>query len=87
MMLLWQRRVFDFDYVSISPMYPLSDISRWRVTLRIGAMATLDDLDLKSNLNSALAALGETARLMNTKQTRTIATVGGNLCHASPRQI
>ena len=29
MMLLWQRRVVDFDYC-ISPMYPLSDISRWR---------------------------------------------------------
>ena len=85
MMLLWQRRAVDFDYcIDLTYVPSLRYIEMEGSTLRIGAMATLDDLDLKSNLNSALAALGETARLMNTKQTRTIATVGGNLCHASP---
>ncbi len=85
MMLLWQRRVVDFDYcIDLTYVPSLRYIEMEGSTLRIGAMATLDDLDLKSNLNTALAALGETARLMNTKQTRTIATVGGNLCHASP---
>ena len=85
MMLLWQRRVVDFDYcIDLTYIPSLRYIEMEGSTLRIGAMSTLDDLDLKSNLNSALAALGETARLMNTKQTRTIATVGGNLCHASP---
>ena len=85
MMLLWQRRAVDFDYcIDLTYIPSLRYIEMEGSTLRIGAIATLDDLDLKSNLNSALTALGETARLMNTKQTRTIATVGGNLCHASP---
>ena len=85
MMLLWQRRAVDFDYcIDLTYIKALRFIEMDSSALRIGSMATLDDLDLKSGLNSALAVLGETARLMNTKQTRTIATVGGNLCHASP---
>lgn len=47
-------------------------------------MATLDDLDLASSMHPVMEALGDTARLMCTKQTRTLATVGGNMCNASP---
>ena len=66
MMLLWQRRAVDFDYcIDLTYVPSLQYIEMEGSTLRIGAMATLDDLDLKSNLNSALTALGETARLMN----------------------
>ncbi len=85
MMLLWNRRQTDFDYcidLTYTPALRYVDLDG--ETLRIGAMATLDDIDLNSNLHPLASALGETARMMCTKQTRTIATVGGNLCHASP---
>ncbi len=85
MMLLWNRRAIAIDVcIDLTYVPALRFIELDGEILRIGAMATLDDLDLKSDLNPVMAALGETARLMNTKQTRTIATVGDNMCHASP---
>ena len=85
MMLLWNRREVAFDYcIDLTYVPALKYIECANGTLRIGAMASLDDLDLKSDLGPLAGTLGHTARLMCTKQTRTIATVGGNMCHASP---
>ena len=52
--------------------------------LRIGALTTLSELALADQSDPRLEALACTARMMCTVQTRTIATVGGNLCNASP---
>ncbi|MDE0417576.1 MAG: FAD binding domain-containing protein [bacterium] len=85
LMLLWNRREVAFDYcIDLTYVPALRYIESSGDALRIGAMASLDDLDLKSDLSPLAATLGYTARLMCTKQTRTIATVGGNMCHASP---
>ena len=56
--------------------------------LRIGAMTTLSEVARADQSgprsDPRLEALACTARMMCTVQTRTIATVGGNLCNASP---
>ena len=83
--LLWDRREVSLEHCIDLTFVP--ELRFYEVSggdLRIGAMATLDDLDLGSDLNALAGTLGDTARLMCTKQTRTIATVGGNMCHASP---
>ena len=85
LMLLFKRKKLDIDYcIDLTHVSDLRFIEEDGGNLRIGAMATLDDLDRASALNAATEALGETTRMMCTKQTRTIATVGGNMCHASP---
>ena len=85
MVLLWQRRAVNFNYcIDLTYIPELRFVELDGDSLRIGAMATLDDIDLSSSLNSVTQTLGYTVRLMCTKQTRTIATVGGNMCHASP---
>lgn len=50
---------------------------------RIGAMASLAKLE-RAREHPLLAFLADVAEVMCTPQTRTLATVGGNLCHASP---
>jgi len=52
--------------------------------LRIGALTTLADLENIHAENCVEAILALTSSQMCTPQTRTIATVGGNLCNASP---
>lgn len=85
MMLHFKRKKLDIDYcIDLTHIAALRYITEDDGVLRIGAMATLDDLDRASSMNAATEALGETTRMMCTKQTRTIATVGGNMCHASP---
>jgi CO/xanthine dehydrogenase FAD-binding subunit len=85
LVLMWRRNEANPEYcLDLTFLPELRYIEPGKNEVRIGAMATLDDLDRASGLNSLMAVLGATARLMNTPQTRTLATVGGNLCNASP---
>ena len=52
--------------------------------IRIGAMASLEDLERSAGSHGLLKTLSDIVKLMCTPQTRTIATVGGNLYNASP---
>ncbi len=52
--------------------------------IRIGALASLEDLERSAGAHNLLKTLSDITKLMCTPQTRTIATVGGNLCNASP---
>ena len=52
--------------------------------IRIGALASLEDLERSAGAHGLLGTLSDITKLMCTPQTRTIATVGGNLCNASP---
>ena len=52
--------------------------------IRIGAMTSLASLERAAALHHVLAMLSDITKLMCTPQTRTIATVGGNMCNASP---
>lgn len=67
------RDVAELDYITVD-----GD------AIRIGAMASLAALERAGDGHPVLAALSEIAKLMATPQTRTLATVGGNICNASP---
>ena len=85
LMLAWRQGRVAFDYcIDLGFLPGIDGIACEDEWIRIGAMTTLDDLDRASSRGSLLEVLGGTARLMCTPQTRTIATVGGNLCYAAP---
>ena len=85
LVLLWDRGEVNPEYcINLTFLSELDYIEPEQNAVRIGAMASLDDLDRASGMNQLMAVLGYTARLMCTPQTRTIATVGGNMCNASP---
>ncbi|MEZ0394153.1 MAG: xanthine dehydrogenase family protein subunit M [Desulfurococcaceae archaeon] len=52
--------------------------------VRIGALTTFRDLELSETVAKHLPALHDVARIMGSVQIRTMATIGGNLCNASP---
>ncbi len=54
--------------------------------LRIGAAVTLRELSRHPAVRSALAALATSAALAGNPRIRSVATVGGALAHADPRQ-
>ena len=67
------RRIEELDYIAVDP-----------DAVRIGAMASLARLERAGGEHDLLGMLSDVAKLMCTPQTRTLATVGGNLCNASP---
>ena len=84
-MLQWRGGEVDIDHcIDLTWVPDLGGIENLGHEVRIGAMASLDELDNAAEMNSLMDVLGYTARLMCTKQTRTIGTVGGNMCNASP---
>jgi xanthine dehydrogenase FAD-binding subunit len=52
--------------------------------LRLGALTTIRSIELDPQLARRAAALVEAARVLGSVQIRTMATIGGNLCHATP---
>ena len=85
LMLQWRAGEVDIDYcIDLTFVPTLNYIENERDGVRIGAMTSLDALDNAASLNQLMKVIGYTARLMCTKQTRTISTVGGNMCNASP---
>jgi carbon-monoxide dehydrogenase medium subunit len=52
--------------------------------LRIGALATVESLTNSSVVMKKFAVLGEAASMLGTPHVRSLATLGGNLCNASP---
>ncbi len=85
MTLLWQRSEIQFDHcIDIRQLDELDYISVEPDSIRIGAMASLSLLERSAEAHHLLATLSDITKLMCTPQTRTLATVGGNLCNASP---
>ena len=52
--------------------------------LRIGALVTLSDLAASSVISQKFSILGQAVRTIASRQIRNQATIGGNLCNASP---
>lgn len=70
--------------VDLSPLRTLAGIEEEDDTFRLGALTTIRALELAPELARRATALVEASRLLGSIQIRTMATVGGNLCHATP---
>lgn len=70
--------------IDISHLHELDYLHTQDSTLRIGALTSLRSLQASPGTDYASRALAGLAQVMCTPQTRTLATVGGNLCNASP---
>ncbi len=70
--------------VDLSPLRSLADAKLDGELLRLGALATIRSIELDPELARRASALVEAARVLGSVQIRTMATVGGNVCHATP---
>ena len=70
--------------VSLRSIPELHGIRESRRGLRIGATTTLADALEHPGLQQGFPALVDAARAMGSAQIRSVATLGGNLCNASP---
>ena len=52
--------------------------------VRIGALTTISDIVQHKELDRRYPVLGEAAKSLGSVQIRNVATIGGNLCNASP---
>jgi CO/xanthine dehydrogenase FAD-binding subunit len=85
LLLQWRRNEVDFDYcVDLSFIPELRRLECAGGDLRIGATTSLARLERAGDVHDLAAYLASVARVMCTPQTRTLATLGGNLCNASP---
>jgi carbon-monoxide dehydrogenase medium subunit len=85
MTLLWQRRQIDLDLcIDLTSVKTHRTIEVAGSEIRIGALATLAQLERSAAHHPLLAMLSDVTKLMCTPQTRSIATIGGNICNASP---
>jgi carbon-monoxide dehydrogenase medium subunit len=83
--LLIERRGLTFEHcIDLSGVADLNGAVREPDALRIGAMTSLDAVERAARSEADLRIVVETVRLMCTPQTRTLATIGGNMCHAAP---
>jgi carbon-monoxide dehydrogenase medium subunit len=83
--LLIERRGLAFEHcIDLSAIADLNGAVREPDALRIGAMTSLAGVERAARLDTGLRIVVETVRLMCTPQTRTLATIGGNMCHAAP---
>lgn len=66
----------------------LPDIRTWSAEpgkgLRIGAAAVMRDLEISPQVSQRFQALVDSLKVLGSVQLRNIATIGGNLCNASP---
>ena len=85
MMLHWQREEVHPEYcIDLTYLPAMDAISVEPDRISIGAMVSLTTLENSGGDHHLLATLSDITKLMCTPQTRTIATVGGNMCNASP---
>ena len=70
--------------VDLSPLRSLAGADLDGEVLRLGALTTIRAVELDPELARRATALVEAARVLGSVQIRTMATVGGNLCHATP---
>ena len=70
--------------VDLSGLSDLGEVERVGETLRLGALVRIRTIELDEDLARRAPALVEAARVLGSVQIRTMATLGGNLCHATP---
>ena len=83
--LAWRRGLVKPTHcIDLTGITGFDSVTKQGDEVRIGALTTLHRLERSGDVHRYLATLAAVAKLMNTPQTRTLATVGGNLCNASP---
>jgi len=81
----WRRGLVAFDYCIDLTFIPRLDAFEWdEQRVRIGPLAKLATVAAAGNEPGLPGFLGSGAGRMGTPQIRNLATVGGNICHASP---
>lgn len=70
--------------VDLTPLRSLAGTTLADEVLSLGALTTIRTVELDPELARRATALVEAARVLGSVQIRTMATVGGNLCHATP---
>lgn len=70
--------------VDLSPLHALAGVELDGDEATIGALTRIRAIELHRELAGRAGALVEAARVLGSVQIRTMATVGGNLCHATP---
>ena len=85
MVLRWCREIDQFSYcIDITYLKEMDGIEVEEDCIRLGALVTLSALERAGDRHHLLKMLSDVTKLMCTPQTRTLATVGGNLTNASP---
>lgn len=82
--LMRDRNIVPKCIVNISGISELSGIELNEHSLRLGALATLRDVEVSPIVKREFHLLYEAVHQMATVQVRNMGTVVGNLCHASP---
>lgn len=82
--LLWSRGAIRIEHAIDITHLPLRGIDERDGLLSVGALTTLADLERAGDLGPECVALAAISRVMCTPQTRTLGTIGGSICHASP---
>ena len=78
-------RKINVQYVINTKTIPDLDYIRYDgEALRIGALATLDDIESSPIIRDKFPVIVNSAHLVGTPQIRNVATIGGNLCNAAP---
>ncbi len=78
------RQLVPKCIVNISSLSELSGISLNEHSVRLGALATLRDVEVSPIVKKEFPLLHEAVSQMATVQVRNMGTVVGNLCHGSP---
>jgi carbon-monoxide dehydrogenase medium subunit len=79
----YRKEISPRAFISLRSIRDLTIVKKGK-TIRIGAMATINDLILDPQLNDTYPILIEAAKALGCVQIRNVATIGGNLCNCSP---
>ncbi len=83
--LQWQRELAHPEHcIDLTSLSQLDYIEVDDRELKIGALTTLATIERSAGRHPHLKTMSDVTKLMCTPQTRSIATVGGNMCNASP---
>jgi carbon-monoxide dehydrogenase medium subunit len=85
LILQWKsEKIKPLHCIDLTAIAGLAYINSDESVLRIGGLTRLTEIERVDRQDPYLRTLADVARLMATPQTRTLATIAGNLCNASP---
>ena len=85
LLLEWRREAVAFDYcIDLTHISELRCLGVSQDEIAIGPLSTLAEITEAEGGGPLLACLSRAAKCMCTPQLRSTATIGGNICHASP---